>query len=278
MKYLYLLVCCFASSHFALAASSPLGKSGLKGQYFAPDRLQAPAVILMHGCGGLYARDQQLAIRYARMSSQLQELDFGVLLLDDAVRRKQPCALQGIKQQKAEMRRRANNLQRAVKWLKQRREIDPNRIAVVGWDSGASAALAVLGRKNPGLRSAAVFYPNCRLLLGADFRVAAPTLLLTGQQDGLTPIEQCTELSMVSGQSLFHLVSYPQARHDFDLMLDNLEHEALNLPANHLALEDIADPEAAQDAWRRTYKWLSRWFDPARSIEGVPPRTFQANQ
>jgi hypothetical protein len=41
-----------------------------------------------------------------------------------------------------------------------------------------------------------------------------------------------------------------------------------------LALEEIADPNAAQDAWRRTYKWLSRWFDPERSMEGIPPRQF----
>lgn len=275
MKYFSFILCFFAAGSFASPHSVTVGKSRLKAEYFSPVRSNAPAVVLMHGCAGLYDKDKELAIRYTRMTSQLQELDFAVLLLNDMPQQKNACAISKLSHQKTEMQRRANNLQRAITWLKQRREIDPNRIAVVGWDSGASATLSLLNRKSPGLRSATVFSPNCKLLLGADFRVAAPTLLLAGQQDGLTPFSYCTQLSQVSGQSLFHLVSYPEARHDFDLMLDNLKHEALNLPPNHMALDEIADPDAAQDAWRRTYKWLSRWFDPERSMEGIPARHLQ---
>ncbi|WP_410497830.1 dienelactone hydrolase family protein [Chitinibacter sp. S2-10] len=272
MKILGLIFSLLASGSYASAIMINLGKSHLKAEYFAPSRSNAPAVVLMHGCGGLYAADGGLAIRYARMTSQLQELDFAVLLLDDLPAKRANCALSSLKKQKAEMKRRANNLQHAVNWLKQRRKVDADRIAVVGWDSGASATLALLSRDNPDIRSAAVFYPNCRLLLGSDYRVAAPTLLLGGMRDTLAPFEKCSELNQISGQSLFHLVSYPEARHDFDLILDSIESEALNLPSNHLALEEIADQAAAQDAWRRTYKWLSRWFDPARSMEGIPPR------
>jgi dienelactone hydrolase len=272
MKLTCLFFCCFSAISFANSDSVVLGKSRIKAEYYRPVRTNAPAVVLMHGCAGLYDKNKELAIRYARMTSQLQELDFAVLLLDDRLRNKNTCAVTRISNQKKEMQRRAKNLQLAIAWLKQRREVDRNRIAVVGWDTGATATLQLLNQKKPGIRSATVFSPNCKLLLGADFRVAAPTLLLAGQQDGLTPFAHCSELSQVSGQSLFHLVSYPDARHDFDLMLEHLEQEALNLPRNHLALEEIADPAAAQDAWRRTYKWLSRWFDPERSMEGIPPR------
>ncbi|QLG87190.1 dienelactone hydrolase family protein [Chitinibacter bivalviorum] len=261
----------------ANSVSMSVGKARLNGEYFAAPKAPAPAVVLLPGCGGLYAKDKQPAVRYARMASQLQELGFAVLMLNPerSITLKNRCQVSNIQQQKKEMKRRANEAQLAITWLKARRDIDSNRIAVVGWDNGASAALSLLNRTNPGVRSAVVFYPNCRLLLGADFRVAAPTILLTGERDTLTPYAQCTELSRISGQSLFHLVSYPNARHDFDLMLDHLEDEALNLPKNHLALDVIAESDSAQDAWRRTYKWLSRWFDPERSMEGVPPRNLQ---
>ncbi|WP_373975892.1 dienelactone hydrolase family protein [Chitinibacter sp. SCUT-21] len=275
MPYFGLILFCLASVTWAVPTSLQLGSSRLKAEYFSSSRPHSPAVVLMHGCAGLLDSNKELAIRYARMTSQLQELDFAVLLLNDKAAGKKPCAISSSKKQKAEMKRRAKNLQTAISWLKKRKEIDSNRIAVVGWDSGATATLWLLNQAKPGLRSATVFYPNCRLLLGADFRVSAPTLLLAGQRDGLAPLSSCSELSQISGQSLFHLVSYPDAMHDFDLVLDNLESEALNLPPNHLPLEDIADPVAAQDAWRRTYKWLSRWFDPERSMEGIPPRRLQ---
>jgi dienelactone hydrolase len=270
MKYFSLIALFWAGSALASPTQVTIGSARLKAVYFASTKSAAPAVLLMHGCGGLYNQDKQPAVRYARMASQLQELGFAVLLLQS--RKPVRCGVTSMKQQGAEMKRRAVEAKTAITWLKARRELDSNRIAVVGWDSGASATLALLNHAKPGVKSAVVFYPNCRLLLGADFRVAAPTLLLAGERDGLTPMSRCTELSHISAQSLFHLVSYPDAWHDFDLMAEHLADEALNLPKNHLAIETIADPEAGQDAWRRTFKWLSRWFDPERSMEGIPLR------
>ncbi|WP_273428237.1 dienelactone hydrolase family protein [Chitinibacter tainanensis] len=254
----------------AASVAIPYGNGKLKAEFQAANRYGAPAVIILHGCGGLLNKEGDLGLRYERIASQLQELDFAVLI--PQAKAELSCQPQQLARQKAAMNARANELAAAISWLKKRPQIDAKRIAVVAWDQGATATLALLNRKSPGIRSAALFYPACKPLLGREYRVAAPTLLLAGEHDNLTPSAHCSELAQASGQSLFHVVTYPGVRHDFDLNPEQASREALNLPRNHLALDVLADPEAASDAWRRTFKWLSRWFDPERSIEGVPPR------
>ena len=64
-------------------------------------------------------------------------------------------------------------------------------------------------------------------------------------------------------------MSYPDAEHDFA----DADLAAPNKSAEKLATRGVQQPNsaAAQDAWRRSFKWISRWFDPERSIQGVPP-------
>ena len=84
-----------------------------------------------------------------------------------------------------------------------------------------------------------------------------------------TAAEYWRKLGEKSGQDLFHQVSYPDAEHDFA----DADLAAPNKSAEKLATRGVQQPNsaAAQDAWRRSFKWISRWFDPERSIQGVPP-------
>ncbi|WP_158380794.1 dienelactone hydrolase family protein [Chitinilyticum litopenaei] len=245
----------------------PAGTLVLRGEYFPPQgqtHVLAPAVLLLHGCNGLYDKAGELVPRYERMKDLLQEMGYGVLLLDSYGRRgvRRDCPKSARKGPRVSAGIRANDAQHALSWLNARRELDGNRLGVLGWSHGATAALTLMGRADPGARAAVAFFPQCQSLNSKrDYRVAAPTLLLLGEADRQAPLAACRKLGELTRQDLFHIVSYPGGRHDFDQSKAAAETHG-----------EAQAGEAGQDAYRRTFKWFSRWFDPARGISGIPPR------
>lgn len=247
------------------------GKVSLSGVYFASNKSFAPAVLLLHGCHRLSHEQKPSSERTLKMASLLQEMGFGVLMLDvDGPNGPRKGCLG--RPNKKNIGLRANDAQIAIAWLKARNEVDASKIAVIGWAEGASTVLSLMNRNNPGVKSAVAFYPNCQLFLGAKkFRVAAPTLLLIGEEGQRGAAQYCRKLGAKSGQDLFHQVSYPDADHDFATADLSLKKKSADQPVN-LGLSQ-PNTVAAQDAWRRSFKWISRWFDPERSIQGIPPST-----
>nr|WP_314898566.1 dienelactone hydrolase family protein [uncultured Deefgea sp.] len=245
------------------------GKVTLSGVYLAPHKVIGPAVLLLHGCNRLAQQQTPSYERTMKMASLLQEMGFGVLMLDilGPKGKRQGCIG---RTNKKNIGLRANDAQIAIAWLKARNEVDASRIAVIGWAEGASTVLSLMNRNNPGVKSAVAFYPNCRLFLGLkNYRVAAPTLLLIGEEGETAAAEYCRELGLKSGQDLFHKVSYSDAEHDFA----SADIAPIKKSTEPTSTKAASQPNyvAAQDAWRRSFKWISRWFDPERSIQGIPP-------
>lgn len=232
--------------------------------------------MLLHGCGGMYAKNGAISARIQRAANWFQELGIGVLMLDSFGSR-------GIKDgcntaQSLDEQVRADDAEAALAWLRKRKEVDGDRLGVMGWSHGADAALELVRRSDPDIRAAVLFYPACRKFLHArKFRVAAPTLLLIGESDEWTSASDCKALSQKSQQDLFHIVTYPGVYHDFDSpnQLQYMRNDVPNrVPNAMFAGEKILagpNPEAALDANLRTFKWFSRWFDPARMLHGIPP-------
>jgi dienelactone hydrolase len=115
----------------------------------------------------------------------------------------------------------------AVKYLRSRNEIDPERIGATGGSRGGTAVLmaetapvsdAVLG-KGHGLRAVVAGYPWC----GVQFRSAhladhAALLILQGDRDDWVSLLQCQDEAHaleVAGQDAL-LKVFPGARHAFD--------------------------------------------------------------
>lgn len=268
-----ILLCILLMMVTAQASAKPVtinsGKVSLSGIYLAPSKAIGPAVLLLHGCSCLGQEQAPSYERTMKMASLLQELGFGVLMLDLEGPKGKRKGCTGKNNQK-NIGLRANDAQIAIAWLKARNEVDASRIAVIGWSQGATTVLALMNRNNPGVKSAVAFYPNCQLFLGRNsFRVAAPTLLLVGEEGQRSAAQSCRELGDKSGQDLFHQVSYPDAEHDFADADVNRKKPRYDKSAG----KPIPQPNsvAAQDAWRRSFKWISRWFDPERSMQGVPP-------
>lgn len=255
------------------------GDISLPAEYRAPTQPRMPAILMMHGCGGLLTPTGQISSRMVRVGNLLQEMGYGVLYLDSFTPRgiKQVCS-PGASSGTNAPSIRARDAEAAVSWLRRQKNVDGSRIGVLGWSHGADAILSLLGRKNRSIKAAVTYYPSCRSFAKLKkYRVSAPTLVLVGEMDKAAPAQECKKLAAKTGQDLFHVVTYPEVGHDFDAPVASPS--AQNDVPNHARSKDSAFNEpavdAAQDANRRTFKWFSRWFDPERAIQGVPPSSKQ---
>lgn len=254
--------------------SIPAGQVRLPVEYTPPTKVMGPVVLVMHGCGGLYNKRGVISSRVDRMRSLLLELGFGVAVPDSYTPRGIKSTCLNVSSNSLDAKSRANDAAAVIRWLTRQKNVDMSRIGIVGWSRGADAALELVSRPNSGLRAAVLFYPMCRFFLpqGERFRVSAPTLLLAGEKDEWAPSNQCRDLAAMSGQDLFHIGLYPNAYYDFDAPVQPqyIRTDIPNMVPYSEGVVASPDPEAAQDAWWRTFKWFSRWFDPARAIYGPP--------
>ncbi|NHQ88171.1 dienelactone hydrolase family protein [Iodobacter sp. HSC-16F04] len=235
-----------------------------------PDAGPAAAVLLLHGCNGL-SHSNGINPRPDRMAALLQEKGYAVLMLDSfSARDLQEICSVPLSKRTLSPRMRAEDARHALEWLKARKEIDGDRIGVIGWSHGATSVLALLGQKQPSVRVAVGFFPSCSSYLLRDkYQVTAPLLLLVGEDDDWTPAESCRALVARADQPTFRLITYPDAMHDFDnISLKPDETKRLTLGASSVSIAFNA--EASSDAYRRTFKWLSPWLDLNR-IPIAPP-------
>jgi len=250
------------------------GSVRLTAEYLPSSK--GPAVVLLHGCGGMYAKNGSISARIQRAANWFQELGVGVLMLDSFSARgiKDGCS----RALPLDEVIRADDAEAALAWLRKRKDVDDDRLGIMGWSHGADAALELVRRSDPGIRAAVVYYPACRKFLNVrKFRIAAPTLLLIGESDEWTSASDCKILSQKSQQDLFHIVTYPGVYHDFDspnqvqYMRNDVPNRVPNAMFSGEKILSGPNPEAALDANLRTYKWFSRWFDPERMLHGLPP-------
>ena len=119
---------------------------------------------------------------------------------------------------------------RGLKFLIQKRFIDPKRAAVVGFAAGARQTLTAVERgateqaSGSKFRAAAAFYPRCR-----DFKgiMTVPTLILIGERDDFADVDSCRKMaageddmgiSRQKGEGVaVRLITYPDAYFGFDV-------------------------------------------------------------
>ena len=227
-----------------------------------------PAVIALHGCGGLTARAEQIQPRYRDWAEQLLKAGNAVLLPDSyGSRELGPQCRIAVKERRVLARReRVTDIIAARQWLVQQPWVSHDHIGLVGWANGASAVLWAVrpqlpSKDDPDFRSAVAFYPDCRLSSGLGWSARIPTLVLIGANDDLSSPAACRQ--MIDGargrSALARIVVYPGAYHDFDRPDFPLHAVAENSDAGvpehgHLG----TDPEARADSQKRVADWLAR--------------------
>jgi dienelactone hydrolase len=217
-----------------------------------------PAVLMLHGCGGLGARDRMWAER-------LRGWGYVTLRVNSLAPRglRNVCGGSSLRAEE-----RVPDVLAALVALQGRAPVDPNRIALMGWSHGASATLATLAgapdTATAQLRAAIAYYPGCRQT--ASWKARTPVLMLLGGADNWAAPGPCQGLADRQRKAGYDVeqVTYPGAFHGFD--------NALLGPGARRVPEAMGgrgatmqyDPAAAADSLKRVQDLLSRTLGAAR--------------
>ena len=215
---------------------APLGASSgtpvqLPGHWFrAPGAGPAPALVALHGCGGLYDGQGRLGERYTGLASRLNALGVHVLFTDSLQPRgeKELCTQRTGQRRVTQTQRRRDALG-ALQWLAVQPGVDAQKLGLLGWSNGGSNVLAASNRRHPEVAAAAVkpsllvaFYPGCESDLARGYEPTAPLLMLLGEADDWTPAAPCKTLAEAANSAALangpqvQFEAYTGAFHGFD--------------------------------------------------------------
>jgi dienelactone hydrolase len=182
-----------------------------------------PAVVLMHGCGGIVKYNDDWAERLASWG-------YVALQVDSLGPRGESEICSNV--YRVPFHIRAQDAYDAKSYLSGLPFVDRNRIAVMGWSHGGVTTLASVSKSNYAtfaafvttnleppqrgdpFRAAIAFYPFC---IGQLDDSNAPLLILIGELDTWCPAALC-QMKMPSGKTANEVILkiYPGAYHGFD--------------------------------------------------------------
>jgi dienelactone hydrolase len=231
---LLLALTAFAARAAERKVAIPAEGVSLPGYVSAPSGAGPfPAVLLVHSCLGLPSNRAEIGRR-------LEKAGFVALFIDEFAPRglTETCT--------RDFPEGARDAAAAGAWLAAQSEVDPARIAIVGFSQGGAIALeeAVASR---GFKAAAALYPPCANVAGQ--RLAIPTLVEVGADDNVTPAADCAALARVNPKTL-RLVVYPEAGHVFD-------DPQFAGGVDRLGMHLIYDPKHAGPAYAELMRFLA---------------------
>lgn len=211
-----------------------------------------PAVVLMHGCGGIQNSHGQWA-------DLLAEAGFVTLIVDSLGPRGLIRACDG-KRHSVSPAARSLDAFGALHYLSEQPFVDQSNIGVIGWSDGGVAALGATNRSGIGEKfdrkfaAAIAFYPYCI----SDRRFDLPILILIGEADEWTPAGYCRDLEAYgrSTGAPIDLHVYPGVHHGFDEpeLRDGLALEGADGVRRQLKYDDAAH----QDSIQRVSEYLQQ--------------------
>jgi dienelactone hydrolase len=227
-----------------------------------------PAVVAMHGCGGLVDRAGKDRADYIHWADHLVGAGFAVLFPDSYTSRDlgPQCTVQ--RRRVRPDRERQADAFAARAWLQSQTWVQADRVSLLGWSNGAVATLwAVRPRAapkdgQPDFRAAIVFYPGCQRLNDTAWSARIPTLILLGALDDWSRPRDCEQMvAQARGRSAHAtIIKYPGARHYFDrvsLPVQQRSGQAYT-PDGSGRVHVGTDEEARADALKRVPEWLGR--------------------
>ncbi|UPJ57937.1 dienelactone hydrolase family protein [Bradyrhizobium sp. 192] len=246
----------------------PLASGVLHAQLYKPEGAGPfPAVIALHGCGGLAGHSDPVLPRYRDWAERLLRAGNAVLLPDSYGSRDLGPQCRVKEMHFKARRERVIDIAASHAWLMKQSWVARNRVSLMGWATGASALLWAVRPQSaarelgPDFRAAVAFYPDCRISAGLGWSTRVPTLVLIGGNDDVSSPPACRQ--MVEGahgrSALARIVVYPGADHDFDRASTQLHaaggsNDAAAPEHGHLG----TDAEARAESQRDVAQWLAR--------------------
>ena len=220
------------------ATGAPVRITALLFRPKGPNEVRHPAVVALHGCGGMYStlatRRDGLSARHQTMAELLAAEGYVVLFPDSFRSRgfEELCTVENRRRTVGQTNRRLD-AQGALAFLQARADVVKDRIGVLGWSHGGSAVLATLnthqsavavwknrGSSSPYYRAAVAFYPGCldSLRERGGYAVAAPLTLFIGGSDDWTAPQPCIDLAakLTAAGEPVTITVYPDTYHGFD--------------------------------------------------------------
>lgn len=197
---------------------APLGRSDIGSTtgllYLPAGPGPFAAVVVLHGCGGVRENSY-------RWAEELVRLGVAALVADHFT----PRGIDAICERRGgrivEQRERRRDTYGALVYLSQRPEIDPARIAVMGFSNGGLATINALvpglaDPPRPRFAAGIALYPDCSGYIG--LKLSAPLLILIGEKDDWTPASVCKRLieRLPEGSAAATMEVYAGAEHAFD--------------------------------------------------------------
>jgi dienelactone hydrolase len=227
-----------------------------------------PAVVILHGCGGM-------APIHATWARRFVEQGYVALIVDSLTARgfAELCSKEG---PDIPNTARFDDAMGALHHLQALPFVDGARVGAIGFSNGGLYAIAVINGPSlerarargvvlpsPGFAAAVGVYPGgCRSLLSD--RVVKPLLILIGGADDWTRADLCGQMveAMRSRGADAEIVVYPGAYHYFDVegqrkeLLANVEN--LNKPNDCCGATVAYDATAAADARQQVSRFFAR--------------------
>jgi len=240
-----------------------VGDMLLKG-YLATDtslKGKRPGVLVVHEWWGLndYARKR------ARM---LAELGYTALAVDmygkgrQAGHPEQAGAFAGAVMQHFDVG--AARFNAALELLKQQPEVDPTRIAAIGYCFGGGVVLN-MARQGADLKGVASFHGSLAAVRPAEKgAIKAKILVLTGADDTMVPTAQVAAFNeeMQAAGADFQVISYPGARHSFTNPDADRIAKEFKLPIAYNSTADKA-------SWEELKKFFGEIFAAPKAPQGA---------
>ncbi len=184
-----------------------------------------PAIVFMHGCGGVGANGKPNARHQAALDWAVAQ--GYIALLPDSLgpRGERELCTQKFSQRKVQQSHRVSDAYAALAYLATRGDVDASRVALWGWSHGGSTVLTAMRSTSPAamatrFAASIAFYPGCSAFERDAMRYTprAPLHIFIGEADDWTPAAPCISFAQAQQKEgkPVTLTLYPGAYHDFD--------------------------------------------------------------
>ncbi len=235
---------------------------------------KTPGAVFAPACGGLMLPNGQLIrLWYRQMAWHLKRMGITSVLVDGFNPRgdKEICS-QSPQDRTIDFQTRMEDSLAGLRYLRSRTDIDGGLVFLFTWGAtGSFQAMnkggAEVEKVGGGFAASIMFYPQCDRV-DEPFSPYAPIQVFVGEKDAWNPPDPCLSLAKRKepGSASLDIKIYPDSYHGFDLPRAPSE---IDSPVGTVMVG--GNPEAREDAYRRTAEFLSR-FIPQKTPDGASAR------